>query len=129
MLAQQIEAIPDDKGCSIETKALKPQDLYRQVKGVAPDLLVYFGQLAWRSVGTVGSGAVQTFENDTGPDDANHAEEGIFILPGPGIPANRQWHEGQLMDLAATLLRPLHQSGPSDMQGKAFPVADLGEAR
>ena len=38
-----------------------------------PDLFVYFGDLRWRSVGTVGTGQIHTFENDTGPDDANHA--------------------------------------------------------
>jgi predicted AlkP superfamily phosphohydrolase/phosphomutase len=128
-LAREIEAIPDEKGQSIDTTVLKPEALYRKVNGIAPDLFAYFGKLRWRSVGTVGLGAIQTFENDTGPDDANHAEEGIFILAGPGIPANRQWHEGQLMDIAPTLLRLLHQGVPSDMQGKAFPAAVLGDGR
>ncbi len=27
------------------TKALRPEQLYREVNGVAPDLLVYFGDL------------------------------------------------------------------------------------
>jgi len=35
--------------------------------------------LRWRSIGTVGNNSIWLHENDTGPDDANHAEEGIII--------------------------------------------------
>ena len=58
------------------------------MRGVAPDLIVYFGGLYWRSVGTVGGGKLHTFENDTGPDGANHAEYGIFFFDprGAGYP-------------------------------------------
>jgi predicted AlkP superfamily phosphohydrolase/phosphomutase len=121
-LAREIEAIPDEQGRPIGTRCLKPEALYRRVNGVAPDLFAYFGQLRWRSVGTVGLGAVQTFENDTGPDDANHAEEGLFILSGPGIPAGQRWEGRQLMDIAPTLLRLFGMAVPADMQGKAFPL-------
>jgi predicted AlkP superfamily phosphohydrolase/phosphomutase len=121
-LARELEAIPDEHGRSLGTQALKPQDLYRQVNGIAPDLLVYFGGLRWRSVGAVGSGAVHTFENDTGPDDANHAEDGVFILTGPGIPAGHEWHGAQLMDIAPTLLRIFGMDVPGDMQGRSLPI-------
>ena len=42
--------------------------------------IVYFGNLAWRSVGSIGDGSIHVFENDTGPDDANHAQEGLYIV-------------------------------------------------
>jgi predicted AlkP superfamily phosphohydrolase/phosphomutase len=122
-LAREIEAIPDDQGRPMGTQVFRPQDLYRSLNGIPPDLMVYFGGLRWRSVGTVGLGAVHTFENDTGPDDANHAEEGIVILAGPGVPAGRQWHDGQLMDVAPTLMRLAGMDVPADMQGKPFPLA------
>jgi predicted AlkP superfamily phosphohydrolase/phosphomutase len=125
-LAREIEAIPDDKGRPIGTRVLRPEDLYRKVNGIAPDLFAYFGQLRWRSVGTVGLGAIQTFENDTGPDDANHAEEGLYILAGPGVPPGRTWHDGQIMDIAPTLLKLSGLDIPSDMQGKPFPPSVLG---
>jgi predicted AlkP superfamily phosphohydrolase/phosphomutase len=123
-LVREIEAIPDEKGQPIGTKVLKPENLYKKIKGVAPDLFAYFGQLRWRSVGTVGLKTVQTFENDTGPDDANHAEEGIFILAGPGIPAGERWSGRQLMDIAPTVLKLFGLPIPPDMQGKAFPVGE-----
>jgi predicted AlkP superfamily phosphohydrolase/phosphomutase len=40
---------------------------------------VYFGDLSWRSIGSVGWDRIHFHENDTGPDDANHAPHGIFI--------------------------------------------------
>jgi predicted AlkP superfamily phosphohydrolase/phosphomutase len=117
-LAREIESIPDMQGRSIGTRVLRPEDLYQQMNGVAPDLFAYFGQLRWRSVGTVGSGSIQTLENDTGPDDANHAEEGIFILSGPGLPTGRYGGEAQLMDIAPTILRLYGLPVPADMQGQ-----------
>jgi predicted AlkP superfamily phosphohydrolase/phosphomutase len=125
-LAKEIEAIPDHEGKPLGTRVLKPQQLYRKVNGVAPDLFAYFGGLRWRSVGTVGLGTVQTFENDTGPDDANHAEEGIYILAGPGIPAGTHWDGPQIMDIAPTLLKLMNQPVPQDMQGRPFPGHVLG---
>jgi len=87
---------------------LRPQDIYREVGGVAPDLIVYFGDLNWRSVGSVGLRTILTYENDTGPDDANHDYHGIFILDERGSRPNttRGRIEGrQLYDVAPTALR------------------------
>jgi predicted AlkP superfamily phosphohydrolase/phosphomutase len=89
-LIAKIEAMVDDKGRPLRNKALKPEEIYTNQNGVAPDLIVIFGELRWRSVGSLGHKSIYTFENDTGPDEANHAEHGIFIMnnapsmqPGP----------------------------------------------
>jgi predicted AlkP superfamily phosphohydrolase/phosphomutase len=79
-LAAEIEAMVDHEGNPLGNKALKPEETYRDQNGVPPDLIVIFGGLRWRSVGSLGHGSVYTFENDTGPDEANHAEQGIFIM-------------------------------------------------
>jgi predicted AlkP superfamily phosphohydrolase/phosphomutase len=79
-LIEKIAAIQDPHGNPMGSKAYRPEELYREVRGVAPDLLVYFGDLFWRSVGSIGSKSVYTFENDTGPDGANHDWHGIFLL-------------------------------------------------
>jgi predicted AlkP superfamily phosphohydrolase/phosphomutase len=127
-LGEEIAAIPDDKGQPIGTTVHRPQDLYQEVRGVPPDLLVYFGQLHWRSVGMVGSRCVHTLENDTGPDDANHAEEGIYILAGPGVPAAGRSPTRQLMDIAPTILERFGLPVPSDMQGRAIPLTPATDA-
>ena len=60
-----------------------------------------------------------TFENDTGPDDANHASNGMFILYDPRLPdSNREVKGRQLMDVAPTLLDLMDVPVPHDMQGK-----------
>ncbi len=79
-LIQKIEAIEGPDGTNLGSSAHRPEDLYREVRGVPPDLIVYFGDLGWRSVGSVGHDSIYTFENDTGSDEANHDWNGIFIL-------------------------------------------------
>ena len=61
------------------TKVFYPEKIYRSINGLPPDLIVHFGDLFWRSAGTVGNSSIYLFENDTGPDDANHSEFGVFL--------------------------------------------------
>ncbi len=79
-LIEKIQALEDPQGRSLSSKVYRPEALYREVNGVAPDLIVYFGDLNWRSVGSLGFRSVYTFDNDTGPDGANHDWHGIFVL-------------------------------------------------
>lgn len=103
-LIDKIEAMVDHEGNRLGNKALKPEDTYTTQNGVPPDLIVIFGELRWRSVGSLGHGSIYTFENDTGPDEANHAEYGIFILNNaPGQQGGRR--EGlHLWDVHSTIL-------------------------
>jgi predicted AlkP superfamily phosphohydrolase/phosphomutase len=114
-----LESIGDENGNPIGTKVFRPEDVYREVRNVAPDLIVYFGDLAWRSAGTVGTGQLHIFENDTGPDDANHAQYGLFILGGEGIPPGLR--EGvEIFDVAPTVLSRMGVEVPGDMIGKVI---------
>jgi predicted AlkP superfamily phosphohydrolase/phosphomutase len=85
-----IEAICDPEGRALSNRAYRPEELYARVEGIPPDLLVYFGDLAWRSVGSVGNDAIHVSENDTGPDDANHAQQGLYVLRRPGQAGGRR---------------------------------------
>jgi predicted AlkP superfamily phosphohydrolase/phosphomutase len=103
-LVTKIEAMVDHEGNPMGNKALKPEEIYESNNGVAPDLIVIFGELRWRSVGSLGHGSTYTFENDTGPDEANHAEKGIFILnnaPGQATGTKDGLH---LWDVHSTIL-------------------------
>jgi predicted AlkP superfamily phosphohydrolase/phosphomutase len=86
------------------TRAYRPKELYREANGVPPDLLVYFGDLAWRSVGTIGLNSLYTFENDTGPDEANHDWHGIFIMRSPQTAPKGELQDLSIFDIAPTIL-------------------------
>ena len=118
-LKDRLEGLGDDQGRPIGTLAHRPEELYVEALGVAPDLLVYFGDLYWRSIGQVGTGTVHVFENDTGPDDANHAHEGLYILVADGVEPGRA-EERDLRDVAPTLLRLLGEEVPADMEGTSL---------
>ena len=103
-LIAKLESAPGPDGQPLGTKVLKPQDVYPEVRGIAPDLIVYFGDLEWRSVGAVGNPSIYTYENDTGPDGANHDRDGIFIVKNaPGQPMGEVsgWN---LVDVGPTIL-------------------------
>ncbi|HLK10085.1 MAG TPA: alkaline phosphatase family protein [Candidatus Binatia bacterium] len=117
-----IEAICDPQGRNIGSKAYRPEDVYRRVTGVAPDLIVYFGDLDWRSVGAVGTGGIHTFENDTGPDEANHDWYGIFVLStaGAAAPVTGRLADVSIYDVAPTLLKLLGRPVPEGLAGTAL---------
>ena len=56
-LAEALLSIPNPDGEPLHTSVFKPEDIYQQVRNIAPDLMVYFGDLHWRAVGTLGHGA------------------------------------------------------------------------
>ena len=115
-LKAKLAAIVDAEGHPIGTRVFKPEDIYRTCRNIAPDLLVYFGNLFWRSVGSVGYDSIYTYENDTGPDDCNHAEMGIFILRS----ASREGGEvgaRRIYDIAPTVLQEFGIDIPEAMQG------------
>jgi predicted AlkP superfamily phosphohydrolase/phosphomutase len=122
-LAAKLTAIADPDGRDIGTRVYRPEELYCEVNGIPPDLIILFGGLYWRSVGSIGSGRVHTFENDTGPDDANHAERGIFVMHDPRAPMGGRRLEGlQLMDFAPTVLDLFGITPPADMRGRIVRV-------
>jgi predicted AlkP superfamily phosphohydrolase/phosphomutase len=116
-LAARLEALPGPDG-PIGTRVLRPEKLWRAQRGIAPDLVVYFGDLGWRSVGSVGHGRHWTLENDTGPDDANHDRRGICIVKGPGVPAERR-DDLTIYDIAPTVLELAGLPADPHMRGRA----------
>ncbi|HET7428328.1 MAG TPA: alkaline phosphatase family protein [Gaiellales bacterium] len=118
-LIAKLEALGDENGDPIGTRVFRPERLYHAVNGVPPDLICYFGNLTWRSIGSVGDGRVHVRENDTGPDDANHAKFGIYIFDGPGMPQSPPYG-ARLFDIAPTVLAALGQPVPEDMQGRSL---------
>ena len=119
-LIRKLEDLRDENGRNINTKVFKPEDIYTECNGIPPDLIVYYGDLSWRSIGSVGNRTIWASENDTGPDDANHSQYGIFIMRN-GKSQHGVRREGvTLYDVAPTILNYMGVKVPEDMEGKAL---------
>jgi predicted AlkP superfamily phosphohydrolase/phosphomutase len=127
-LAARLEATTDEQGRPLGTRVFKPEEIYAKVERIAPDLIVHFGDLAWRAIGGVGYGRLHVQENDTGPDDCNHAQHGGFVLAGPGIPALGELQNVKLLDIAPTLLEHAGYDVPAGMQGTTLVPGSAGAA-
>lgn len=117
-LIEEIERMPGPDGKPLGNRAYRPEDIYREVNGVAPDLIVIFGDLHWRSVGTIGNPDIYTQDNDTGPDDANHAQHGLYVLSHPTISRGRR--DASLYDIAPTVLDAFGLAPPGKMVGRSL---------
>lgn len=118
-LAHHLAQIRDEKDNPLATVSHLPQRIYRRVEGIAPDLITIFGDLHWRAVGTLGWGALHTFENDSGPDEANHAQDGFFTWVTPGVAPNAAPQFIDILDVYPTLLRQFGFEPSSDLAGRA----------
>ncbi len=116
----KFEATVDTLGKPLGTLVFKPEEVYRSVQNVAPDLIVHFGALYWRSIGGVGYPAIHVLENDTGPDDCNHAQFGSFILAASNCPLHGEITGARLLDIAPTLMELGGYEIPSSMQGRSL---------
>jgi predicted AlkP superfamily phosphohydrolase/phosphomutase len=124
----KFEATAGPDGTPLGTLVFKPQEIYREVKNVAPDLIVHFGALDWRSIGGVGyRGTLHVKENDTGPDDCNHAQYGAFILAAPNVPAFGELAGARLLDIAPTLMEVGGYEVPESFQGRSLFGGSLAE--
>lgn len=81
-----IKAIPDENGQEMATAVFRPEDIYPGVRKIPPDLIALLGNLDWRAIGTVGWDSMYLHRNDTGPDHANHAQYGMFVLYSKHLP-------------------------------------------
>lgn len=102
----KINSIVDHTGKKMNNFVFEPDELYGTARGDKPDLMVYFGDLNWRSAGTVGHDSLYLFENDTGPDDSVHSMEGIFLMYNPQKDLGGRELEGlKIEDIGPTLLK------------------------
>ncbi|MFC1698967.1 hypothetical protein ACFL1I_03275, partial [Candidatus Omnitrophota bacterium] len=116
-LAEKIKAIRTPEGEPMQTEIYFTKDSNDSNQA---DLTVYFDNLNFRSAGTVGHNSLFLRENDTGPDDAVHAKEGIFILFDPGSRQKGQRENLRIFDVAPTILNKMGVQIPEGIQGKVI---------
>jgi predicted AlkP superfamily phosphohydrolase/phosphomutase len=118
-LIERIKNIRGPKGEKWDTQVIKPNEYFEEARGDYPDLMVYFDDLFWRSAGTLGYETKFLPENDTGPDDAVHAQQGMYILYDPRNKFQRR-KDIDILDVAPTVLQTLGVPVPADMKGQAI---------
>ncbi|MFQ5712400.1 MAG: alkaline phosphatase family protein [Candidatus Scalinduaceae bacterium] len=119
-LITALKDLRDEKGQGINTKVFKPEEIYSECRNIPPDLIVYYGDLSWRSVGSVGHNTIWTNENDTGSDDANHAQHGIFVMSGDNGYHSERRNDLKIMDVAPTVLDRMGIEIPPYMEGNVI---------
>lgn len=122
-MTEALKAVRRPDGVPLGVRVLEPARVYRSVRGDPPDLILYFGDLQWRSAGTLGHPGLFLTENDTGPDDAVHSFDGVFAFADPQHRTSEHLPPQQIIDMAPTLLRHLGIPVPGTMQGR--PIAGL----
>ncbi len=88
-IKRRLAKLKGPNGEAWNTKAYTPSEVYPEIRGDSPDLMVYLDDLNWRAAGTIGWPSMYLEENDRGPDDAVHDWIGVVATNWePGIPAN-----------------------------------------
>ena len=123
----RFEVTTDAEGKLLGTLVFKPEEIYHSVKNVPPDLIAHFGALSWRSIGGVGYPVLHLQENDTGPDDCNHAQFGAFILASSRSALSGEIEGAHLLDAAPTLLELGGYDRPPSMQGRSLVAGQIRE--
>jgi predicted AlkP superfamily phosphohydrolase/phosphomutase len=116
----RLEALPGPDGKPLDSRVFKPQEIYRDVRNPAPDVIVYFGGLHWRSIDSVGYGRIHVQGNERCWDSCNSAPYGIFVLTAPNCPLSGEYKGAHLLDIAPTLLDLAGYEIPETMQGRSL---------
>ena len=130
-LEHALAGLAGPDGAPMPVRILDPKEIYHEVRGDAPDLIVYFDDLRWRSAGSLGHPTPYLKENDIGPDDAVHSWNGVYIFRDPARLRERVLDVQQVRDVAPTLLAALGIPIPPHMQGRPIegPAGDAPPRR
>ena len=115
-IERAISQIPDAQGRPLWHRVVRA-DHYRARRGTPPELQVFFGDLDYRAIATVGHQSLHLPGNDGGPDGCNHDWNGIFVLSGAGVASRSLQMQVSLYDVARTILGLLGVGAPADLLG------------
>jgi len=139
-LRDAIKEVMDGEGvsCLLST----PDQLYTECNGCAPDLTVIVDNMGYRVFSSMGHKTLFPTENDTGPDGANHAQYGTFILSTAGAIENsahtinetdaepiadsrhqllnNNYKDLSLLDIAPTVLHYFNLPAVAGMKGRVL---------
>jgi predicted AlkP superfamily phosphohydrolase/phosphomutase len=123
----RLEATTDAEGRPLGTLVFRPKDIYRDVRNVAPDLIVYFGGLAWRAIGGVGYRSCHVGAGELRAGGCNHDQHGAFLLAAPNLPGTGSIEGAHLLDIAPTVLELGGHDIPRSMPGRSLAAGRAGD--
>ena len=103
-LARLLGSVAGPDGRPLQNRVLAPEQCYTEVNGNPPDLLVFFDDLGFRSIGSVGHATIHTPRNDRGPDGCNHHWDGILVMASGNAPRRGRIDGAVIGDVAGTIL-------------------------
>ncbi|WP_165232626.1 alkaline phosphatase family protein [Aquisphaera insulae] len=112
-----LETAVDESGRPLAAAVLRPEELYRDLRGIAPDLIVHPTTRGWLATDAIGPAPADVAA------DLPHAlptTEGFFILAGAGLPALGAVEGARLLDLAPTLLQLAGRPAPEGLSGRSL---------
>ena len=92
----------------------------------APDLFFFTRDMKYKAMGLSDFGSNKVFEDLYGTR-AHHHMNGIFMLSGPNIIADKELAHPRLIDLAPTIYHLLDVPIPSDLDGQVLSQAFSGD--
>lgn len=117
-LVRELGEVRRPDGQPLGSDVRVPKAIYRHVNGDAPDMMAYFGNVSWRSAGTLGHHTLFLQENDTGPDDAVHSFDGVYVVVDPPKGAGTRGETRDLIDIGPTMLSYFGLPIPPSVQGR-----------
>lgn len=109
--------IPDAAGQPLWHRVVGSES-YRASGPHAPELQVFFGDLSYRAIASVGHRRLHIAGDDRGPDGCNHDWQGIFVASGAGIRPRGELEGCSLYDVTPTVLGLMGVPAPPDLLGK-----------
>ena len=119
-LEQDLLGLRGPKGQVWNNKVYRPEQLYRKLMGLPPDLLFFCDNLNWRVNAKVGSDELYVSGSDTGADACNHDWDGVFVLAGADVPPLGELSARVIYDIAPTISTCLGVAPPPDILGESI---------
>jgi predicted AlkP superfamily phosphohydrolase/phosphomutase len=119
-IKSKFEALTDEEGRSPVIRVFKPEEIYKTVKGVAPDLILQVGKDSWRADDGVGYHSVCFRAKSGWEDRCSPTNLACFILAADRNPLHGEIEGARLLDIAPTLLEMAGCEVPASMEGKSL---------
>ncbi len=119
-LRETLMQVKGPEGQKLEHQIYRPEELYPEGTGDAPDLMIFWGDLFWKVAGTLGYGSHYIDQDDRGLDYGVHDWSGIFVKYDPLKNGEGKREDIDILDVTPSILTDFGQNVPVDMRGKVI---------